>query len=257
MQVVILAGGSPSTISEGTTGIPKPMAEIGNQPILWHIMKHFASYGFQEFVICGGYKVEILKDYFKDYYIYQSDIMVDLQTNQVTILKGVSENWKVTVIDTGLHTGTEKRVSLAKEYIKEDTFLVTYGDCLSDVDLNRLMECHRRHGKKVTMMVANPTGRNAALEIDERDEYHGIKSQGSEIQSWVNACTYVMERSAFEYMIADGSLENGFLQLASAENQVTIYRHGGFWTPIETLRDKKNLETMWLEDAAPWKSWEE
>ena len=167
MQVVILAGGQRSTISNEQEGIPKPMAEIGGKPMLWHIMKSFSAYGLNEFIICGGYKVDMIKEYFMDYYIYQSDITVDLKTNTVEIHRNRTEDWKVTVVDTGLYSSTGQRVARIKEYIDGDTFIVASGDCLFDIDVNRMIAYHGEQGKTATMAVARPTGRNEALDIDE------------------------------------------------------------------------------------------
>lgn len=257
MKIVILAGGFPSTISDGNIGIPKPMAEIGGQPILWHIMKHFSSYGFHEFIICGGYKVDMLKEYFKDFYIYQSDITVDLRSNTIEIHKKVTEDWKVSVVDTGIHSSTARRVSLIEKYIEDEDFIVTYGDCLSDVNPADMVEYHRKHGKIVTMMVANPTGRNSALEIDGEGNYKGNRISDLTNQSWVNACTYVMNRKAFGYLLGNYSLEQQFLSSMIERNQVITYKHAGFWSPIETKRDKQQLENDWIAGCAPWKSWED
>lgn len=257
MKAVILAGGFPSTISDDVAGIPKPMAEIGEHPILWHIMKHFASYGYNDFVICGGYKVNVLKEYFKDFYIYESDITIDLKQNTIEIHKNISEDWKVTVVDTGLHSSTGMRVSLIQKYIDEEDFIVTYGDCLSDIDVNQFVSFHKEQGKLTTMMVANPTGRNATVEIDADGKYKGKFTTGTENQSWVNACTYVMNRKAFSYMLGNYSLEQQFLQTMVEKDQVVTYKHPGFWSPIETKRDKQDLETKWNAGCAPWKSWEE
>lgn len=252
MKVVILAGGQRSTISNEQEGVPKPMAEIGGKPILWHIMKSFSAYGFNEFIICGGYKVDMIKTYFMDYYIYQSDITVDLQTNTIQIHKNRSEDWKVTVVDTGLYCNTGLRVARIGEYITEDTFIVTYGDCLSDVNINEMLAYHKNHGKMVTMAVARPTGRNEAIEIDE----NGYPVKDSNVlhnnQAWTNACLYVLDQKVFSILNGNYSLERLLKENLTDKEQLVTYKHQGFWTPVETYRDRFNMENLWNAGVAPW-----
>ena len=203
MKVVILAGGQRSTIRNEQEGIPKPMAEIGGKPMLWHIMKSFSAYGLNEFIICGGYKVDMIKEYFMDYYIYQADITVDLLTNTIEIHKNRTEDWKVTVVDTGLYSATGQRVARIREYIEEDTFLVVSGDCLFDIDVNRMIDHHKEQGRIATMAVARPTGRNEALDIDAVGLIRKIQQNEPVNEAWTNACLYVLDRKVFDVLQGD------------------------------------------------------
>ncbi len=252
MKVVILAGGSRSTISNEQEGIPKPMAEIGGKPMLWHIMKSFSAYGFNEFVICGGYKIDMIKEYFMDYYIYQSDITVDLQTNTIQIHKNRTEDWKVTVVDTGLYTATGQRVAQIQEYIEDDNFIVTYGDCLSDIDVKKMIDYHLEQGKIATMAAARPTGRNEALELDENGRIIKAQHGSLENQAWTNACLYVLNRKVFGILQGNYNLEQILTNQLAEKGQLITYKHYGFWTPVETYRDRVNMENLWNAGVAPW-----
>ncbi len=255
MKVVILAGGLPSTVSEEDEKIPKPMAEIGGRPILWHIMKSFCHFGFHDFIICAGYKGAMIKQYFMDYYIYGSDITVDLQKNTVEILRKKTENWNVTVVDTGLETPVTKRIELVKDYIGEEPFIVAYGDCVSDIDISKLVEQHITGGKLATVAVARPTGRNGIMPIGE-DGLFSEDNEKTQADAWVNACTYVFEQGIFEYLDSTKSyMEQGLFNELAREQLVCAYKHQGFWSPMETRRDRSVLERMWNEGKAPWKTW--
>lgn len=252
MQVVILAGGQRSTISNEQEGIPKPMAEIGGKPMLWHIMKSFSAYGLNEFIICGGYKVDMIKEYFMDYYIYQSDITVDLKTNTVEIHKNRTEDWKVTVVDTGLYSSTGQRVARIKEYINEDTFIVASGDCLFDIDVKQMIEYHREQGKIATMAVARPTGRNEALDINEAGLIQKIQKNAPLNEAWTNAWLYVLDKKVFDSLQGDYELEKLLTDNLAGKGQLITYKHHGFWTPVETYRDRVNMENLWNAGIAPW-----
>lgn len=252
MKVVILAGGQRSTISNEQEGIPKPMAEIGGKPMLWHIMKNFSSHGLNNFIICGGYKVDLIKEYFMDYYIYQSDITVDLKTNNIEIHKNRTEDWKVTVVDTGLYTSTGQRVVRIQEYIDEDTFIVTAGDCLSDIDVTEMITYHRGQGKTATMAVARPTGRNEALDIDKTGLIRKIQKNEPINEAWTNAWLYVLDRKVFDVLQGDYELERLLTDNLACKEQLTTYKHRGFWTPVETYRDRVNMENLWNAGIAPW-----
>lgn len=252
MKVVILAGGQRSAISNEQEGIPKPMAEIGDKPMLWHIMKSFSAYGLNEFIICGGYKVDMIKEYFMDYYIYQSDITVDLQTNTVQIHKNRTEDWKVTVVDTGLYTATGQRVAQIQEYTQNDPVLVTYGDCLSDLNVREMITYHRTQGKLATMAVAKPTGRNEALEIDASGKIIKKRNEANENQAWTNACIYILEPRAFDALNGNYDLEQLLTDNLADKGQLITYKHYGFWTPVETYRDRVNMENLWNAGIAPW-----
>lgn len=252
MKVVILAGGQRSTISNEQEGIPKPMAEIGGKPMLWHIMKGFSAYGLNEFIICGGYKVDMIKEYFMDYYIYQSDITVDLQTNTIQIHKNRTEDWKVTVVDTGLYSATGQRVAQIQEYIDEEDFVVSYGDCLSDIDVQKMIEYHKEQGKLATMAVARPTGRNEALEIDAAGQVKKAQQDSTENRAWTNACLYVLNKKVFDFLQGNYNLEQLLTDNLAEKGQLITYKHHGFWTPVETYRDRVNMENMWNAGVAPW-----
>lgn len=256
MKVLILAGGSKSTISEDREGIPKPMVEIGEKPLLWHIMKQYSHFGYEDFIVCGGYKVNMIKNYFRDYYIYQSDITVDLATNHVDIHKKVTENWKVTVADTGLYATTGQRVGLAEKYIEDDMFLVTYGDCLSDINVKELVRFAMENDKQATMAVARPAGRNMVLPVEDNGLLGNLYSAAeSENKFWTNACTFVFKKSIFRYLDRKDELDRQLLPVLSEKGQAAVYKHHGFWRPVETLRDKMDLETRWNAGMAPWKVW--
>ncbi len=256
MKVLILAGGSKSTINEGREEIPKPMVEIGEKPLLWHIMKQYSHFGYEDFLVCGGFKVNVIKNYFRDYYIYQSDITVDLATNQVDIHKKVTENWKVTVADTGLFATTGQRVSEAEKYIEDDWFLVTYGDCLSNINMKELVDFAIKKDKMITMAVALPTGRNVVLPIEEDDILGNVCNLSGVInESWTNACTFVFKKDVFRYLNGNYELDEQLLPVLSQKGEIAVYKHHGFWCPVETRRDKVDLENRWNAGVAPWKVW--
>lgn len=253
MKVVILAGGLKSTISNIGEDIPKPMVEIGGRPLLWHIMKHFSGYGLKEFIVCGGYRVDMIKEYFLDFYIYESDITVDLEKNTVEIHKKRTEDWKVTVVDTGLHATPGQRIRAVADYLSDEAFLVTYGDCLSDVDAGALMKAHREHGRLVTLVMAKPQGRKQLLTIGESDllDYDYLSPAVAEA-AWVNADCFVMDRKSLEYLRGDCNLEEQLFRALSRLEQVATYRHEGFWTTLETKRDLVEAERLWDEGRAVW-----
>lgn len=258
MKVIILAGGLPSTLIEEDEKMPKPMAEIGGRPLLWHIMKQYAHYGYNDFVICTGYKGEVIKDYFMNFYIYQSDITVDLRTNEVQIHRKQTEDWKVSVIDTGLNTSILGRLIMVKDYAQDEPVLVAYGDCLSDIDIQKMVEQHRASDCIATFAVAHPTGRNETLSIGENGQFQGMNQPDRAGEAWVNACSMVLEPEAFQHFASDkqNALSNPMERLAR-EKRVQTYRHEGFWTPVETVRDKTLMEALWLRKEAPWKVWED
>lgn len=256
MKVVILAGGLPSVIIEEDEKVPKPMAEIGGHPILWHIMKQYASFGYKEFIICAGYKIEMIKDYFMNYYAYQSDITIDLQRNDIVLHNKRTEDWNVTVLDTGLRTAIPERIKAAQKYLSGESFIVSYGDCVSDINVSKLVDFHMKHKKIATYSVARPIGRNEILPIDSDGEF--LWDAGSDIpnSAWVNACNMVFEPEIFHYL--DNSLiEKDILKNLCLHGQVLPYMHNGFWSPMETIRDKALLEEMWNSNQAAWKTWRE
>lgn len=258
MKVIILAGGLPSTLIEEDEKMPKPMAEIGGRPLLWHIMKQYSHYGYQDFIICTGYKGEVIKEYFMNFYIFQSDITVDLQTNQVKIHRKQTEDWKVSVIDTGKDSSILKRMYMVREYVGNETVLVSYGDCLSDINLEEMVQMHQRSGRSATFAVAHPAGRNEVLTLRQDGTYRGTQC-GVRQDAWVNACSMILEPGAFEYLGLNAvhPIGNTLMECLAEKEPIQTYRHSGFWSPVETIRDKTWLEHLWATGQAPWKIWED
>ena len=261
MKVVILAGGLGTRISEESHLKPKPMIEIGGQPILWHIMKYYSGFGFHDFVICCGYKGHIIKEYFADYYLHRSDVTFDFSAeNRMTVHANVAEPWRVTLVDTGLNTQTGGRVKRVQKYLGEETFLLTYGDGVSDVDLNALLKQHRSSGKTVTLTGIQPGGRFGVLDLDEEGTtVSGFREKAKEDGGWINGGFMVMEPEVFPYLSANEGcvLERRPLETLAAEGKLGIYKHPGFWQCMDTQRDKGMLEGLWAAGRAPWKIWEE
>lgn len=256
MKVAILAGGLGTRISEETDIRPKPMVQIGGKPILWHIMKHYSHYGYNDFVILLGYKGYTIKEYFANYFLHQSDITIDIANNRMEIHNNTSEPWNVTLVDTGQETMTGGRVKRAEKFLKDSTFMLTYGDGLSDVNLRDLEKFHRDNGKFMTLTTVQPEGRFGALELDKQTvRRFAEKPKGD--GSWINGGFFVCEPNVFDY-IKDGDstiLERAPLENLAADGQLVAYKHENFWKPMDTLRDKIQLEQMWSEKKAPWKVW--
>lgn len=253
MKVVILAGGQQSTLSSFGEGIPKPMVEVGGRPLLWHIMKHFSQYGLKDFVVCGGYRVDLIKDYFLDFYIYESDITVNLEDNTIEIHKKRTEDWKVTVVDTGLEATPGQRIKAVEQYLQGDAFLVTYGDCLSDVDGEALIDAYRRAGKLVTLVTAKPQGRKQLLSIDGDGlvSYRKLNPVVADT-AWVNADCFVLDKRVLQHLQGQCDLESQVFWPLSEQGQVSTYRHEGFWITVETRRDLAEAERRWTDRCAPW-----
>ncbi|MCH5253195.1 MAG: NTP transferase domain-containing protein [Lachnospiraceae bacterium] len=252
MKVVILAGGMQSSISNETEGIPKPMVDIGGKPLLWHIMKHFSQYGLTEFIVCGGYKVDTIKEYFMDFYIYESDITVDLQSNTVEIHKKKTEDWKVTVVDTGLFSATGQRVSMIEKYVEGD-FIVTYGDCLSDIDVSQLIAYHRREGKIATVAMVKPSGREELLPLDQEGKLrYDNASIVANDHAWTNGDCFVFSPQVFSYLTGNYELEKALFVRLSEREQLAAYKHAGYWLAVETKRDLNDAENLWNAGLAPW-----
>lgn len=255
MKVVILAGGRGTRISEESVMKPKPMIEIGGKPILWHIMKIYSFYGFHEFIICCGYKGQMIKDYFIHYYLHQSDSTFSLADQEVTVHENYAEPWKVTLANTGLNTLTAGRILKVKDYIDGDEFMLTYGDGVSDVNIHKLIEFHHSNGKIATITTTQPPGRFGAIKIDKAtNQVKGFKEKARADQAWVNAGFMVFNRKIFDYL-GDGSemLEAGPLEAVAQDGEMTAYKHEGFWSPMDTMRDKEYLEKLWKSGTAPWK----
>ena len=258
MKVIILAGGLPSILGEENDKIPKPMVSIGERPILWHIMKLFSHYGFNDFIIATGYKSDVIKDYFLNYYLYQSDITVHLATNEVDVHNRVTEPWKVSIVNTGLSTSTTERLEQIAKGLDED-FVVAFGDCISDINVPELVKLHRRGGKKLTVALARPTGRNAIVPTDEDGNILRHNLPGSAgTNAWVNACMMVVNPDVLREKIQPGArFETDMVSHMAAFGEVNTYRHEGFWLPVETMRDKEQLQAMWSAGVAIWKIWKD
>lgn len=257
MKVVILAGGFGTRISEESHLKPKPMIEIGGRPILWHIMKIYSSYGFNEFIICLGYKGYCIKEYFAHYFLHESDVTFDFKNkNERFIHNHSAEPWTVTLVNTGIETMTGGRVKRIQQYVGDDTFMLTYGDGVSNVDIDALVEYHRQHGKMATVTSTQPGGRFGALKLSEDNHVHGFQEKPKGDGYWINAGFFVMEPGVFSYLKDDETvLEREPLQNLAKDDQLVAYKHPGFWQPMDTLRDKNLLEELWESDNAPWKVW--
>lgn len=258
MKVVILAGGLGTRISEESHLKPKPMIEVGDAPILWHIMKYYASYGFDEFIICCGYKGYVIKEYFADYYLHRSDITFDFaNNNQMIVHNNVAEPWKVTLVDTGLNTMTGGRLKRVQKYIGNETFMLTYGDGVSDVDLDQLMKFHRENGKYATLTAVQPGGRFGVLEIADNNMIQKFAEKAREDGGWINGGFMVLEPQVIDYIEGDNTFfEKEPLEQLAEENQLAAYKHDGFWKCMDTLRDKEALDYLWNNGQAEWKRWE-
>lgn len=259
MKVIILAGGLGTRISEESYLKPKPMITIGEQPILWHIMKYYSSFGFHDFVICCGYKGHVIKEYFADYYLHRSDVTFDFSNeNRMTVHQNVAEPWRVTLVDTGLLTQTGARVKQVQKYIGNEPFMLTYGDGVGNVDLNTLLEQHRASSKTVTLTGIQPGGRFGVLDLDESGStVIGFREKAKEDGGWINGGFMVMEPAVFDYLSAeeDCILERTPLETLAREGKLGIYKHAGFWQCMDTQRDKSQLESIWSRGNAPWAPW--
>lgn len=256
MKVVILAGGFGTRLSEETDLKPKPMIEIGDKPILWHIMKIYSHFGFNDFIICLGYKGHMIKEYFANYFIHNSDLTIDLGKNHIEVHNSNCEPWKVTLVNTGLNTQTGGRIKRIQEYIKNETFMLTYGDGVGNIDLNKLLEFHKTHNKYATVTAVQPSGRFGSLNIDDKDDVLMFEEKPKGDKSWINGGFFVLEPKIFEYIENDNTYwEREPLENLAKENQLVAYKHYGFWKPMDTLRDKRELESLWLSGNAPWKIW--
>ena len=256
MKVLILAGGVGSRLSEETVLKPKPMVEIGGHPILWHIMKMYSHYGFNDFVILTGYKSHVIKEYFVNYYQRYSDITVNMVTNEVTVHQTRQEPWTVTMLYTGQDTMTGGRIKKAAAYIGNEPFLLTYGDGVSDVDIPATIAAHKKSGKLITMTAVKPSGRFGALSIDENNTITSFQEKPQGDGAWVNGGFFVCEPQVLDYIKGDVYFEQAPLEKLAQEGQLHAYKHSGFWQPMDTLKDKKLLTDLWYSGQAPWKKWE-
>lgn len=256
MKVVILAGGFGTRLSEETGFKPKPMVKIGNMPILWHIMKYYSSFGHHEFIILLGYKGYSIKEFFRNYWLYKSDVTIDLASNSITQHENKSEPWKISLIDTGLQTLTGGRIKRAKKYIGDDDFLLTYGDGLSNVNIAETIEFHKNQGKIITMTAVQPSGRYGALEISDKSIVKSFKEKPKGDGAWINGGFFVCNPKIFDFIENDDTMfEQEPLSNLSRMEELVAFKHDGFWQCMDTLRDKNKLCDLWNANEAPWKIW--
>jgi glucose-1-phosphate cytidylyltransferase len=254
---VILAGGYGTRISEESAVRPKPMVEIGDRPILWHIMKIYSAHGVNDFVIAAGYRGYMIKEYFANYFLHMADVTVDLAANELTTLSSAAEPWRVTIVDTGERTMTGGRVKRLREHIGDETFCMTYGDCAADIDIGRLVEFHRAEGVLATLTAVQPPGRFGVLTLHEgQPRIESFKEKPAGEGGWVNGGFFVAEPQVLDYIDGDSTVwEREPLERLAEEGKLAAYRHEGFWHPMDTLRDKMVLEDLWASGKAPWKVW--
>jgi glucose-1-phosphate cytidylyltransferase len=255
MKTVILAGGYGTRISEESAVRPKPMVEIGEKPILWHIMKIYAAHGIDEFVIAAGYRGYLIKEYFANYYLHATDITVDLKTRELKTLSSSAEPWKVTVVDTGEGTMTGGRLKRLREHLGDETFCLTYGDCVTDLDVAKEIEFHRESGALATLAAVQPPGRFGVLSLDEDRVTTFLEKPAGE-GGWVNGGFFVVEPDVLDLIDGDETVwEREPMERLASEDRLAAYKHSGFWHPMDTLRDKAVLEELWASGEAPWKTW--
>lgn len=257
MKVVLLAGGFGTRIGEESQFKPKPMIEIGGMPILWHIMKEYAYWGFNEFIVCAGYKQHVIKEYFSNYFLHASDITFDFtQGNKMIVHHQHTESWKVTIVDTGLNTLTGGRIKRSAPYVENDTFMLTYGDGVSDVPIDKLLAFHKSHGKICTMTAVKPEGRFGILDIDGT-QIRSFREKSKNDVGYINGGYMVLEPKIFDYIEGDDTtFEREPLETIADEGQLMAFKHNGFWQCMDTMRDKTQLEELWSSGHAPWKVWD-
>lgn len=256
MKTVILAGGLGTRLSEETVIRPKPMVEIGGKPILWHIMKIYSHYGFNEFVICLGFKGYMIKEYFSNYFLHMSDVTFDMQKNTMEVHQQYVEPWKVTLVDTGNDTMTGGRLKRVAPYIGGETFMLTYGDGVSNVNIPELLAFHKKHGKSATVTATQPSGRFGALSLDASLQVASFQEKPVGDGSWINGGFFVLEPGMLDRIAGDSTVfEKEPLEGLARDHELIAFKHSGFWQPMDTLRDKMHLEELWNSGKAPWKVW--
>ncbi|MGM9476217.1 glucose-1-phosphate cytidylyltransferase [Pedobacter sp. GSP4] len=258
MKVVILAGGLGTRLMEETEARPKPMVEIGGKPILWHIMKIYEAYGYNDFVLCLGYKAQSIKEYFLNYYLYNSDVSIDIEKNKVDVHFSNSESFKVTLVDTGLTTNTAGRIKKIQKYVDGETFMLTYGDGVADIDVAKLIEFHKNHEKLATLTSIQTPGRFGNIEMDEDGNVQHFVEKPQGDGMWINGGFFVLEPGIFKYLegdMDDIQWENVPLKEIANDGQLAAYKHSGFWKPMDALRDRIELEQLWNSGQAKWKIW--
>ena len=256
MKVVILAGGFGTRISEESSVRPKPMITIGEQPILWHIMKYYSSYGFDDFIICLGYKQYMIKEYFANYFLHTSDVKFDLSNNRMEVLNHSGESWKVTLVDTGLNTMTGGRIKRVRNYIDGDTFMLTYGDGLSDVDLNKELEFHKKHGKLLTLTTVSVASAKGVMDIEASGNVKSFREKSSDDGALINGGYMICNKKVIDYIDGDDTaFEKEPFQRIVKDKEMMAFKHNGFWQCMDTQREMKYLIDLWEKGNAPWKRW--
>lgn len=256
MKVVLLAGGLGTRLSEETVLKPKPMVEIGGMPILWHIMKIYSSHGFNDFVICLGYKGYVIKEFFSNYFLHKSNVTINLKTNSVEVHDSQAEPWKITLVDTGNDSMTGGRIKRIQQHVDNQPFMLTYGDGVGNVNISELVEHHKHNGKLCTVTAVQPSGRFGALNLDDNAKVHSFMEKPRGDGAWINGGFFVCEPQVFNYIDGDSSVwEREPMERIAADGEMIAYKHSGFWKPMDTLRDKQELEQDWLSNKAQWKVW--
>lgn len=255
-KVVILAGGLGTRLSEETETRPKPMVEIGGRPVIWHIMKIYSKYGLTDFIVCLGYKGYVVKEFFSNYYLHLADVTFDISNNTTTIHRGRAEPWRVTLVDTGADTMTGGRLKRVRDYLGDESFCLTYGDGVADIDINHLLAFHENHGRLATVTAVLPPARFGALDMATSGMVHGFREKPHGHSGWINGGFFVFSSKVIDYISGDAtSLEDEPLMRLAADGELCAYRHTGFWHAMDTLRDRRQLEGMWSSGSAPWKVW--
>lgn len=258
MKVVIFAGGLGTRISEETETRPKPMVNIGGKPILWHIMKNYSQFGFNDFIICLGYKGYMIKEYFMHYYLHNSDITIDLANNKMDVLNTNTENFKVTLVETGLNTKTAGRLKQVQKYVGDEDFMLTYGDGVADIDVNDLLSFHKKHGKTATVTAIQPEARFGGMVLDKEGRVVHFKEKPTGDGKWINGGFFVLKPAVFKYLegnMEDVMWEDSPMETLSNNGELVAYRHQGFWKCMDAMRDKIELESLWQNNQAKWKTW--
>jgi len=256
MKVVILAGGLGTRLSEETVLKPKPMVEIGGMPILWHIMKIYSTHGFNDFVVCLGHKGYMVKEYFANYFLHKSDVTIDLSNNSINVHDSTAEPWKITLVDTGPESMTGGRIKRIQRYVNNETFMLTYGDGVGNVDIKKLLAFHKENGKFCTVTSVQPSGRFGALNIGPNNEVNSFIEKPRGDGAWINGGFFVCEPQVFDYIAGDSTTwEHGPMEKIASDGQMCAFKHDGFWKPMDTLRDKIELENDWVSKIAKWKIW--
>lgn len=257
MQAVILAGGLGTRLAEETSLRPKPMVEIGGRPILWHIMKIYSAHGINDFIICCGYRGDVIKEYFANYLLHTADVTIDLRKNEIDVHHTKAEDWRVTMIDTGAETGTGGRLRRVRQYLNDETFAFTYGDGVANIDIIKQLEYHRSQKTLVTLAAVQPPGRFGAFKLsDESGHITSFREKPVGDGAWINGGYFLLEPSSIDYVTDDAQFwEQSPLEKLADDRQLSAFKHHGFWHAMDTLRDKQMLEAMWVEGKAPWKIW--